>query len=83
MTKHLLEGGLMTATTKATKPKEPLLKSARFKVFLAGVILEVLVLFSAELGVEADPELLKEVAQGIAILVTGFIASRTFRNTEN
>ena len=69
----------MTATTK---PKEPLLKSARFRVLVAGVILEVLVLLSAELGIEADPELLKEVAQWIAVLVVGFIGARTFRNTE-
>ena len=69
--------------TTTTKTKEPLLKSARFRVFLAGVILEVLLLFSAELGVEADPELLKEVAQSIVVLVIGFIGARTFRNTES
>jgi hypothetical protein len=61
--------------------KESLLKSSRFGVMLAGVILNVLILAAKDLGVDAEPEMLREVARWVSGLIIAFMGFRTFRNT--
>lgn len=62
--------------------KEPLWQSERFRVFLVGVILEILILLAPYLGFDnLDPEILKTVAGSLAALVLSFILGRSYRNT--
>ena len=60
--------------------KEPIQRSVRFKVFVAGVILEVLLLLAPTFGLDIDPETLGDVAGWLAGIIMTFIASRTYRN---
>lgn len=61
--------------------KEPLHKSGRAKLGAGGIILEVLILFAPQLGLEVSQELLQAVAVSIAGLVGMLIHARTQRNT--
>jgi hypothetical protein len=61
--------------------KEPLWQSERFRFSLAGVILELLILFAPSLGLDLDPEVLKTVAGGLAAIVISLILGRSYRNT--
>lgn len=65
--------------------KEGLLDSARFKVMIAAVLVELLLYVLYSFGIEnPTPEqiaLVQHVATMIAVLVTGWIFGRSFRNT--
>lgn len=65
--------------------KEPLRESARFKVFVNTVVLELFILISgwgsANFGWQIPPELLQAVALLIGGLAVTFITARTYRNT--
>ena len=61
--------------------KEPLWQSERFRVFLTGVVLELLILFVPSSGLDVDPEVLKTIAGGLAAMVLSLILGRSYRNT--
>jgi hypothetical protein len=61
--------------------KEPLQQSARFRLFISGIIMEGLIILAPALGLQVSDELLQTVAGGIAGLVAIMIYSRTQRNT--
>lgn len=65
--------------------KEPLKESSRFKVFIASVIFETLLLgagwASANYGWNIPTELLEQVSLVFGGLVVSFLFSRTYRNS--
>lgn len=61
--------------------KEPLSQSIRFKMFVSGIILELLILLAPQLGLTVSEEILQTVALAIAGLLAVMIYSRTQRNT--
>lgn len=61
--------------------KEPLFDSARFKVMLAAVLVEVGLFFADAYVVDIDPSALQAIALGIAGVVSAFIWGRTKRNS--
>jgi hypothetical protein len=61
--------------------KEPLMQSGRFRLFVSGIILEVLAAVAPQLGLQISDELLQTVAAGVAGLVAVMIYSRGQRNT--
>lgn len=63
--------------------KEPLRESGRFRLIASGIILEVLVLGTPQLGLDIPVELLQTVALSIAGLLATLVYSRTQRNTKN
>jgi hypothetical protein len=71
-------------TDKNTQPpegKEPLAQSRRAKLFLTGLILEILLPVPVLLGVDIPIELLQTIAAGIAALFFAIIHGLTQRNT--
>lgn len=61
--------------------KEPLAQSARFRLFVSGIVLELLVVLAPQLGLDVPADLLQTVAGGIAALVAMMIYSRGQRNS--
>ncbi len=62
--------------------KEPLPQSARFRLFISGVVLEILIGASPYIAPDIPLELLQTIAAGVAGLVAVMIYSRTQRNTK-
>lgn len=63
--------------------KEPLRQSGRFRLIFSGIILEILVLATPQLGLDIPVELLQTVALAIAGLLATLVHSRTQRNTSS
>lgn len=61
--------------------KEPLTQSARFKMFVSGLVLQGLIVIAPQLGLVVSDEVLQTIAAGIAALFSVMIFSRGQRNT--
>lgn len=64
-------------------PKEPVLQSVRFRLFMANVLALVLYFAAIKLNVGIERAVLDKIAELVTVSITGFILARTLRNTKS
>ena len=65
----------------ANDPKEPVLQSVRFRLFLTNVVVVFLSYVLTQAKIAVDKEMIKFVAELITASIMGYILARSLRNT--